>query len=176
MRTFTALTAVSAAALLAGAAFAQQPGVVPQQNSSSSAAAATTGSADDRDEAQSAGEKTSREIAEDAGSAPANVERNNPTGTETGGTMSGSAHAGHTMSSGAVNAESANLQGSNSGTTDLNTSAGTRGFASSTGGDAFAGVQVVTNGPVPDTAEMRRMYRPLSNAGRRTPTGEGPVR
>ncbi len=28
---------------------------------------------------------------------------------------------------------------------------------------------VVTSGPVPDTAENRAKYRPLSNAGRRTP-------
>lgn len=176
MRTFTALTATAAAALLAGAAFAQQPGAVPQQDSSSSRPAETTGSADNRDDSDQAGPKTSREIAEQAGSAPGTAIKNNPTGTQTGGMTSGSAHAGHNMSSGAVNAESANLQGSNSGTTDLNTSAGVRGFTSTSGGDAFAGVQVVTNGPVPDTAETRRMYRPLSNAGRRTSTGEGPVR
>lgn len=31
-----------------------------------------------------------------------------------------------------------------------------------------AQVQIVTNGPVPDTRENRRMYRPLSRAGRRS--------
>jgi hypothetical protein len=31
-----------------------------------------------------------------------------------------------------------------------------------------AGAQVITNGPVPDTAANRRMYRPMSRAGQRT--------
>lgn len=40
------------------------------------------------------------------------------------------------------------------------------------GQDAAAGnVQVVSNGPVPDTAANRARYRPLSQAGRRSKSG-----
>ncbi len=40
--------------------------------------------------------------------------------------------------------------------------------ASASLGASAGGTQLVTNGPVADTPENRRMYRPLSNAGRRS--------
>ena len=73
---------------------------------------------------------------------------------QTQGTMQGSMQGqSHTMSgSTASGALGADQTGSN---------------VASTGAMA-GGVQTVTNGPVADTPENRRMYRPLSNAGRRT--------
>ena len=40
--------------------------------------------------------------------------------------------------------------------------------ATDAGTPVSATVQTVTNGPVPDTPEMRAKYRPLSHAGRHT--------
>lgn len=51
------------------------------------------------------------------------------------------------------------------------TSAGTRSYAA-----VGATTRTVANAPIPDSAETRSMYPPLSNGGRRTPAREGPAR
>lgn len=188
----TLLTAAAAAALLAAPALAQQAGTTPQQDSSSSRPAVTTGSADNDDSDQRGAQATSRGVAEAAGSAPGTVDRNNPTGDPRSNAIAGSTANGSNMQPtfsgstdiGGAGSASSTMSGSTASGSSMSmggdmsagsTSAGTRAYSATSGGDRFGGAQVIANAPIPDTAETRRMYRPLSNAGRRTATGEGPV-
>lgn len=94
---------------------------------------------------------------------PGSMSRTNDT------SMSGTMDHGtsHTMSDGSTMSG----QSATSATGQSNTR-----LYSTQGGDMAVNSRVIANAPIPDTAETRRMYPPLSRGGRATRTAEGPVR
>jgi hypothetical protein len=73
------------------------------------------------------------------------------------------------MSSGGANSNGSDAMSSPTPNTNGSDMSGGTRMYSATGGNGD--VQVVSNGPVPDTAANRAKYRPLSHAGRRTKAG-----
>ncbi|HEX2558877.1 hypothetical protein [Phenylobacterium sp.] len=149
------MAGIAASALMAGAAQAQlgagtDAGATPNQSSPADATQSQTGvpSVD-----------ATRPTGADAG------RTNLPGGTvDPGDDNAASSSAGTTASGSATMGASSGATAS----TDMSTgaaSATSAGMNASTGGN----VQLITNGPVPDTAENRSKYgQPMSRAGKRT--------
>lgn len=147
----TIVTAAAASALLAGAAYAQ------------------TGSA-------SAGATPNHSMPADASQSQTGVPSVDST-RPTGGSLAGSTNMPSGQVNGTANATTGSaadtstdtaVNGSASATGSASTASTTASAGTSTDASAVVSTQTVTNGPVPDTAENRAKYRPMSRAGRAT--------
>lgn len=163
------LTAAAASALLTGAAYAQTPPTMPQNQNDVRPTDRGAQQGGDMTNAQEAGSMQSQGATTDPampGSMQNQGAMQNQGTMQNPGAMSGATMSPSTMSPGAT---SANMAGQNA---SMDTSPAVPGVGPAVVPTASGAAAVITNGPIPDTAETRRMYRPLSNAGRRsTPQG-----